>query len=451
MLLLIYRILNPILIFNLLLTLVGVPPQPKRHVPIPADYKGAVNIMLPGVLGYGENGGANPAVPYFGALSGINICDELEARGYPSYTADIGPLSSAWDRACELYAQLTGTRVDYGAAHSEACGHARFGRDYAKPMFPGWSETRPVNLIGHSLGGLTARVFAMLCDEGSASERAATPAKDRSPLFDGGMVNRIHAIVTMGTPHGGSTHFLTMRDDYSLLTRLIDFPWHIGFIALLHLIGNSRLISRFYDLQFDHFNVTHPPAAFGEGLFNDYVWYRSIARLFASRDHALYDLSIDGAAKINEVDKIRPGIRYLSYSESLTLDLFGLHLPSPAAIDPIFSVFALQMGLGVSLMPLPDKAWRETDGAVPLQSSFYPEGQPHKKAPASASATLKPGVWHLMPTVRGDHLYYIGGDLLRHNRRALLDIYLYMMRRIEYTPPKAPKSQPQPAKPPVFK
>ena len=49
-------------------------------------------------------------------------------------------MGSAWDRTCELYAQLTGTRVDYGKAHAEKYGHARYGRTYEKPLFPGWGE-----------------------------------------------------------------------------------------------------------------------------------------------------------------------------------------------------------------------------------------------------------------------------------------------------------------------
>ena len=38
----------------------------------------------------------------------------------------------AWDRACELYAQLNGLVTDYGAGHFARCGHLRYGRDYTK-------------------------------------------------------------------------------------------------------------------------------------------------------------------------------------------------------------------------------------------------------------------------------------------------------------------------------
>ena len=51
----------------------------------------------------------------------------LNEKGIEAYAPAVGPLSSAWDRACELYAQLMGTRVDYGEAHSKMHGHNRYG------------------------------------------------------------------------------------------------------------------------------------------------------------------------------------------------------------------------------------------------------------------------------------------------------------------------------------
>ena len=38
----------------------------------------------------------------------------------------------AWNRACELYAQLNGSVTDYGVEHFARCGHLRYGRDFSK-------------------------------------------------------------------------------------------------------------------------------------------------------------------------------------------------------------------------------------------------------------------------------------------------------------------------------
>ena len=40
----------------------------------------------------------------------------LREKGYDCHAASVSPTGSAWDRACELYAQLAGKRTDYGAA-----------------------------------------------------------------------------------------------------------------------------------------------------------------------------------------------------------------------------------------------------------------------------------------------------------------------------------------------
>ena len=48
--------------------------------------------------------------------------------GIHTVAPSMGPFTSAWDRACEVYAQLVGGTVDYGKAHSEKYGHERYGR-----------------------------------------------------------------------------------------------------------------------------------------------------------------------------------------------------------------------------------------------------------------------------------------------------------------------------------
>ena len=45
-------------------------------------------------------------------------------------TGIVEPFSSNRDRACELYAQMKGTRTDYGIAHSRRHNHERYGRDF---------------------------------------------------------------------------------------------------------------------------------------------------------------------------------------------------------------------------------------------------------------------------------------------------------------------------------
>lgn len=162
-------------------------------------------VFVHGLSGWGSYDFVNRIVPYWGLLSG-NMNKYLNARGLSTYSASVDPYGSTWDRTCELYAQLTGTVVDYGAAHSEKYGHDRYGEDYTcKPLIPAWSAEDKINLFGHSFGGTTIRYLAELMANGSAEERAATPADELSPLFEGGKADWIYSITTFSTPHNGTT------------------------------------------------------------------------------------------------------------------------------------------------------------------------------------------------------------------------------------------------------
>jgi triacylglycerol esterase/lipase EstA (alpha/beta hydrolase family) len=61
----------------------------------------------------------------------------------------------------ELFWQIKGGRVDYGAKHAERHGHARFGRTFPG-LYPRWDAAHPVHLIGHSMGGQTARMLVQM-------------------------------------------------------------------------------------------------------------------------------------------------------------------------------------------------------------------------------------------------------------------------------------------------
>ena len=79
-------------------------------------------VLVHGLGGWGDGDGINEGAKYWGASTG-DLKAYLTDEGYTVYTPSVGPFSSAWDRACELYAQLTGTTVDYGEAHSLECKH----------------------------------------------------------------------------------------------------------------------------------------------------------------------------------------------------------------------------------------------------------------------------------------------------------------------------------------
>ena len=139
-----------------------------------ADVNKYPYVYVHGLFGWGADEGIDGTLPYWGAAS-CSLMDELNKLHYESYAASVGPMSSNWDRVCELYAQITGTRVDYGKAHSEKFNHSRYGRTYTKPMIEGWGEPdadgniKKINLVGHSFGGATVRTLTALLAYGSGA------------------------------------------------------------------------------------------------------------------------------------------------------------------------------------------------------------------------------------------------------------------------------------------
>ena len=72
-------------------------------------------------------------------------------------------MGSLHDRACQVFYELIGSRVDYGECHSICHKHDRYG-----PVFEGkhkyWSKSNPVLIVGHSFGGNTALVLQHYLD-----------------------------------------------------------------------------------------------------------------------------------------------------------------------------------------------------------------------------------------------------------------------------------------------
>ena len=162
-------------------------------------------VFVHGLFGWGQRDKIFSIMPYWGMTTG-SLPDYLATQGYETYAASVGPLSSAWDRACELYAQLVGARTDYGVKHAQDFGHERYGIDYETPLFEGWGTQRAVNLVGHSFGGATTRLFLEILTNGCPEEVAAAKAAGvaPSPFFLGGKGSWVHSLTAIAAPHNGT-------------------------------------------------------------------------------------------------------------------------------------------------------------------------------------------------------------------------------------------------------
>lgn len=344
-------------------------------------------VFVHGMFGWGEKIGLDKVSPYWGATTG-SLVKHLRKEGYESYAASVGPVSSAWDNACELYAQLMGTRVDYGKAHSEAHGHNRFGRTYKKPLCEGFGE-RKFHLIGHSHGGQVIRLLTHLLTYGNAEEMAATDSEDISPLFTGGKENYIESVTCICSPHNGSTIY-QVADDKNLvhtLGRFTDF--------MMGILGRTPFHGRLFDYQFEQFGLT--PV---RGEFKPDKLFTAMNRIRDGEDYVLADLSLPGAYALNQIIEISENVNYISYAANGCVG--ENHKPKNMNF-PLLKMFSNVL----IKLPLPEdnygisfnESWRANDGLVNTESAKNPVDEPAK----DFDGKVQKGVWNVMPVLQCDH------------------------------------------------
>lgn len=368
-------------------------------------------IFVGGMMSWGEENIMYKGFPYWGMVAG-NFCRQLRESGIEAYAPQVGPVNSAWDRACNLYAALTGTRVDYGVAHSAKNHHERYGRCYA-PLIQGWGEELPdggirkVHLLGHSFGGATMRMLAELLTNGSEEERRATTDGSLSPLFEGGHGDMIATITAISAPHDGTTFVHAFPRFMKGLTA--------GVLGLFSVLGNTPA-NKFYDNYLEQFELTVPA---GETNYKNILNPKQLSRIrnvIKSGDHVFHDLRIDEASKLNDFIHTSPDIYYFSVTGNGT---------KPAADDPenqvrapimifAFIPFAKVMGrfpaqkIGDYYV---DASWHANDGLVPVESGRYPHKEAHVLYEDVKDEPLKKGIWHVLPDYIADHGTVIGGSL----------------------------------------
>jgi triacylglycerol esterase/lipase EstA (alpha/beta hydrolase family) len=192
-------------------------------------------VFVRGMSGWGSYDPMYRRMPYWG-MHGGNLMAYLRQQGFDCHAASVAPTGSAWDRACELYAQLAGARVDYGRAHSEVYRHGRWGQDYTGcPLIPQWRDDTRLVLLGHSFGGATVRLFSELLAHGDKAERAAGAD---SVFFLGGMEKRIHGIVTLAAPMNGTTAY-DLFSDPAFDPTGVKVSWWIKGMARMMSLGTK--------------------------------------------------------------------------------------------------------------------------------------------------------------------------------------------------------------------
>jgi triacylglycerol lipase len=370
-------------------------------------------VLVVGFAGWGRD--ELLGFKYWGGSHDIQ--DDLSNQHYDTHTAAVGPVSSNWDRACELYAMLKGGQVDYGKAHAERYEHHRLGRTYAG-LIGGWGDAdaasgkiEKVHLVGHSQGGQTARTLIQLLEQGSAEEISATSDGSLSPLFEGGK-RWVHSATTISTPHDGTTLVYGVIGVAPMVQQMVSF--------LAAVNGSAKDLV--YDFKLDQWDLKRGP----DESLRDYMARVLESEIWeATRDISSWDLSIEGAHELNSWVKASPDVYYFSWATQSTtvIPILGW-VPRPTTFPLFLGTSAFMAHYRVSHAG-PVEDWWPNDGVVNTISMDGPKLSSTDSIVTSGPQP-GPGVWNYMGLMDSyDHADIIGIGTIRDVRdwyRKLADL-----------------------------
>jgi triacylglycerol lipase len=340
-------------------------------------------VLVHGVLGFGPDQHPLGSFLYWGGTG--NIATHLVSYHGPHfvYTASVGAIASNWDRAAELYAQIKGGCVDYGASHVARYGYpgqaqkpagkcwaadvANNPQGYPAAFYPQWDAAHPIHFMGHSQGGTTIRALVQLLEHGSPDGDEGGGA-----LYQGGKVGWVRSVVTISAPHNGTT----LRD------------------AVLDILPNLRSPLRdLFDNKLENWEL----APDGAREFNRWaltspsVYYFSVGTLATEA----------GAWCCNGTDRFIAPVQSANFQYPR------------ADMMPYFKLFSgewivgslAQAGMGSYTQSASgrmriDSTWFPNDGVVNTVSMRAPNGHPAR----DYDGTAVRGTWNYLGTQRGyDH------------------------------------------------
>jgi triacylglycerol lipase len=351
-------------------------------------------VLVHGFLGWGPDEMGD--YHYWGGKK--DYVQMLRDEGHVVFEISVGPVSSNWDRAVEVYYQLKGGQVDYGKAHSEKFDIFQKppGKTF-EGLYPEWDEKHPVHLIGHSMGGQTVRILQyLLSNEIYLNEENRIP--EESDLLGKMNEHWIRSITTISTPHNGAT----MADVVTGSLPFIRF-----FIGVAGVVG-----TRFYDFDLEQW---------GFERMNDETWPTYVHRMksheaWQTKNISGWDLSLDGARELNDYALADSDVYYFSIVTTTTerkndsqhhQPIKGTSLLTGAKAKLLGSRKAFWSD-GTST----DTTWFENDGMVNTCSMFGPTTGTNGADPIVAydnkDGLLITGQWYYLGPYQIDHWNIIG-------------------------------------------
>lgn len=366
-------------------------------------------VLVHGFAGWGPD--EMIGYKYWGGLWDIE--EYLEDKGYTVFTVSMGPVSSNWDRAVEIYYQLKGGELDYGEAHANKYGIIQKpkGKRY-DGLYPEWDAEHPVHLVGHSMGGQTVRMLDYLLENSFYVDSLETLI-EKSNLLGQNLSGWIKSITSISSPHNGTTY---------VDVRTKTIPFVQNFIGLAAVMGTD-----FYDFDLQHWELEQKV---GEN-WQDYYDRINSHSVWQSKNISTWDLSIEGARVMNTYVKANPNVYYFSFATTCSIkdEITGHHIPHGKVYVTLRNnVKKIGQEIAVfSDSTMTDSTWFENDGVVNTNSMWGPTtglNGPDLIMPYNSDDDLMPGRWYTFPKYEMDHYYVIGQAIFnKKQRKKLYKIY----------------------------
>ncbi|QDZ27749.1 triacylglycerol lipase [Noviherbaspirillum sp. UKPF54] len=391
-------------------------------------------VLVHGFLGFGPDELQGTGFKYWGGFNDVEAHMKTYNGSHQVYTAAVGPVSSNWDRAVELYYQIKGGCTDYGAQRTAQ--FAAYGKiqkpagkcwaadpdnnpnHYPVALYPQWDAAHPIHLVSHSQGGQTVRTLIQLLENGSPNGDEGGGA-----LYTGGKIGWVKSATTISTPHNGTT----LRDV------IIDYVPKVSELAgkIVEVAGLGGSSNPIYKFRLEQYGLAQQPTEtfwqFLDRIKGAPFWSLS------NRDSAQWELGPDGAKALNSWVKTSPNVYYYSIGGKATeqgsfccnstdrlIAPFQSSSYQYARDDMIFfmkntagewvvpSLFVPGMGSYTQTDPsrvLIDSSWFANDGVVNTVSMKSPSGQPVR----NYDGTSVRGTWNYLGYYNQyDHFDVIG-------------------------------------------
>ena len=309
-------------------------------------------VFIHGFMGWGPEEMGNYS--YWGGKN--NYIKDLAEEGHQIFAVSIGPVSSNWDRAIEVFYQIKGGQVDYGSIHAEKNKIIQKpkGKSYLG-LYPQWSNENPVHLIGHSMGGQTARMLHYLLTHEINQNNSE---KEESDLLKHSYSGWIKSITTISTPHDGTTlsHIITST-----------IPYVQYFAGIAGLFGNN-----YFDFDLEQFGIKKQK----EETWLSFITGLKDNPIMKTKNFSVYDLSLAGAKDFNGYSQASPDIYYFSFITSTTKKDPKTRFQIPFEDTPLLNkarakLIGSRSGYWADGTQT-DSLWFENDGVVNSVSMFGP-------------------------------------------------------------------------------